>query len=144
MWQREPGAHLPDFLADLGADRLIAVRAQHPVKHLRDLLHLHFDHAPRREGGRPQSQAAGDHGFPGIVGDAVLVDDDSGGLQPTLGVGPGEVLVAGAQVHKHEMVVGAARIFPDFLLLLSNPRGKIAFRIIRIINTYCLFCLEIV
>ena len=73
-----------------------------------DEFHVLFLEAAGGEGGGADADAGGFHGFAGVVGHHVFVDDDAGGLKPEFDGGAGEVGVFAAEVDEHEVVVGAA------------------------------------
>ena len=103
-----------DLAPDPGERRLVGRRVEDASDERRHLAHLGDPHSTGGEGRGPDADAGGDEGLLRVPGDHVLVHGDAGLAEGLLGNLAVELL--GAQVHEHQVVVGATGDEPQ-------PRG---------------------
>src|ERR1700722_8192795 len=106
VW-REFGAEGPHLFAHRPQRRLVVPVRQGAADQPPHHPHLVDSHAGRGLGGRPQSEARGHEGRPGIVGDRVAVAGDPGLVEHLLGHLSRELGVEGTEVHEDLVVLGS-------------------------------------
>ena len=108
MGDGEPVAELTGLGADGGDSFFVALAGQYLVEPAGDLDHVIFGQPAGCESRGADADTAGLGGFSGIKGDQVLIDDNTGVVEPVFGLGAGQIGMIGPQIHQVQVVVRAA------------------------------------
>ena len=102
--------------AYLGLHLLVLRMLQHTIDERHDLTHVRLAHAASRHDGTTDPDPACHSRRFLIVGNGILVDDNSGGVQGGIGLFAGDAFVG--QIHQHQVSIGASR--HDFITALDE------------------------
>ena len=96
---------------------------QSAIDEIADGFHDVFFQATGGDGGSTEAQAASDLWRAGVIQNGILIRDDAGGFQCFLGLGAGEIGVAGAKIDQHQVIVGATGLEAIPFLLKRGRQG---------------------
>src|SRR5262245_17497083 len=99
-------AHLGDFARNSIQGGFVVNVLQRLIHPSGDSLHLRFAHSARSHRGSSESDPAGAEWFSRIIGNRVVVADDSREIERVRGLSGDHVLVG--QIHQYEVIVSTA------------------------------------